>query len=241
MIRTLFLACALLAATVTGAAGRIEQVMNSDDIGERIEREIALRARLAPGARLELDNKALRFPASPETLVVENLSFDQRSGRVSAYVANSADDSAERLHITGRMRYLVELPVLNRYIAPGEIITARDIERVEFRSDRINQAVAAEESELIGRTPRRAVRPQEPVRQADIMLPLMVRKGDLVTVVLQTPALRLTAQGKATDDGAQGAVIRVANSKSGRMLDATVVGPGAAIIGGPGAPAPAIR
>src|SRR5437588_28396 len=110
MIRMLYLAGALLAASLASAAGSTGQVMTSDAIGERLEREIALHARLAPGARLELDNKALRLAGSPETLIVENLSFDQRSGRVSAFVASSAGSDAERLRVTGRVQYFVELP-----------------------------------------------------------------------------------------------------------------------------------
>jgi flagella basal body P-ring formation protein FlgA len=238
MIRTFLLALALAVALAMPApaahaappATVATQIIGAEVIAERLTEELALRTRLAPGARLELDNKALSLtvPASaPETLSVESLSFEPRSGRVLAWVA--AD--GERVRVSGAVRTMVELPVLSRYVAPGDVITAGDVERIAFRSDRLNQAVVAEADELVGRTPKRAIRPLEPVRQGDVMLPLVIRKGDLVTIVLETPALRLTAQGKAAEDGSQGATIRVANTKTGRLLEGVVVAPGTIALG----------
>ncbi len=52
-----------------------------------------------------------------------------------------------------------------------------------------------------------------------------MHRGDLVTVVLETPSLQLTAQGKALEDGAKNALVRVENTKSNRVIDAAVAGP----------------
>jgi flagella basal body P-ring formation protein FlgA len=123
-------------------------------------------------------------------------------------------------------RRSVELPVLLRYVPPGETIAAADVGMVEVPAARLVQAVVAEPSDLVGKTPRRAVRPGQPVRAADVQLPVVVRKGELVTVIVETKSMRLTAQGRATEDGAQGQAIRIANTRSGKVLDATVAGPG---------------
>lgn len=223
--RLLLALALLLAALPARAAGTI----GADAIEQRVARALAAQVQLAPSARFELDSRMLRLPAPAETLVVENLTYDPRSGRVTAFVASDAQ--AERVRVTGRVQYFTDLPVLNRYVAPGETIAARDIDRVSVRSDRLTQGYVADAADLVGRTPRRVVRPQEPVRQADVALPIVVRKGELVSIVLETGALRLTAQGKATEDGAQGATIRVANTKSGRVLDAVVVGAGTVAVG----------
>lgn len=236
--RRLLLALALLTAVaISPAEGRTSQVITAGEIEQRLTEELASQSLLGAGARLELDNPAVRLVvsgATPPTLVVENLSLERKSGRVTAFVASGGDPAdGERLRVTGRIHYVVELPVLNRYVAPGETIDAADIDRVAFRSERLTQGVVAEAADLVGKTPRRAIRPQEPVRQIDVALPLVVRKGDLVTIVFETPGLVLTAQGKAAEDGAKGASIRVANTRSGRLLDAVVVGPGTVAIGGP--------
>jgi flagella basal body P-ring formation protein FlgA len=123
-------------------------------------------------------------------------------------------------------RRTVELPVLLRYVPPGDTIAADDIGTRTIPVMRLVQAVAAEAEDLLGKTPRRAVRPGQPVRLADIREPLVIRKGELVTIIVETGTMRLTAQGRANDDGAQGQAIRVANTRSGKTLDAVVAGPG---------------
>jgi flagella basal body P-ring formation protein FlgA len=128
--------------------------------------------------------------------------------------------AAEKVHRS------VELPVLLRYVPPGETIAADDVGMVEVPAARLVQAVVAEPADLIGKTPRRAVRPGQPVRAADVQLPVVIQKGELVTVVVETGSMRLTAQARASEDGAQGQAIRITNTRSGKVLDATVAGPG---------------
>ena len=64
------------------------------------------------------------------------------------------------------------------------------------------------------------------LRLADVQARTVVKKGELVTILVEHGALRLTAQGKVSEDGALGAPVRVSNSRSGKMLDAVVAGPG---------------
>ena len=74
----------------------------------------------------------------------------------------------------------------------------------------------------------------EPLRLGDVERPVLVHKGDLVTIVLRTASLQLTAQGKALDDGAFNALVRVENAKSHRVIDTAVTGPGLVAVRIPG-------
>jgi len=218
------------------AVERAARIVTADMIAARIAAELHGRRAVAADARLELDNPSLRLyapgsdaagssPSAAPDIAIQDLSYDARSGRVAALVAvGGSGEGAVR--VGGRLLRMVEIPVLARIIAPGETIAARDIERISVRADRINQAFVGDASDLVGKTPRRAIRPNEPVRVADIQTPIAVHKGELVTIVLETPSMRLTAQGKAVEDGAQGAPIRVSNTKSGRVIEAVVSGPG---------------
>jgi flagella basal body P-ring formation protein FlgA len=118
---------------------------------------------------------------------------------------------------------MASLPVLKHALARGEVIAAGDVETLRLRAERVGPDMAVDLRELLGKTPRRTLRAHEPIRLGDVQTPIVVHKGDLVSIVLETAALRLTAQGKALEDAAQGAAIRVANTKSNRVIDATVV------------------
>lgn len=207
---------------------RATRVIAADAVIERLRQEIA-RTEPVDGAQLQLDNPAFHLLVAknaPDAIAVEGFTFDPRTGRFSALVAAPADDpAAERQRVTGRLMRMTRLPVLNRPVAPGETIAARDIDTLEMRADRVGPDLVVDARELIGKTPRHALHAHEPLRAFDVQLPVVVHKDDLVTIVLETPTLQLSTQGKALEDGGKGATIRIANTKSSRVIDAVVTGP----------------
>jgi flagella basal body P-ring formation protein FlgA len=208
------------------SVARATRVVTADVVAQNLLAAIAERQSVK-GAQLQLDNPGFRLlvPATaPARLDVEGLTIDPRSGRFSATVA-ARDSDATPERVSGRLVRMIKLPVLDRPVAPGETITADDIGSLEVRADRVWPDAIADARQLIGKTPRRLLRADEPLRNDDVQVPLVVHKGDLVTVVLETPMMRLTAQGKALENGGMGAGIRIANTKSGRIIDATVTGP----------------
>jgi flagellar basal body P-ring formation protein FlgA len=215
------------------AVERASRLVAADAVVTALLDELRARQPLDDG-EIQLDNPALRFlvaAEAPDSIGVEGLSFDARTGRFSALVsapANHAD--AERQRVSGRVFRIIKVPTLNRAIAPGETIRTGDVAFLRLRADRVAGDVVVELAELVGRTPRRPLRAHEPLRAGDIQVPVVVHKGDLVTVLLETPLMRLSTQGKALEDGAMGAAIRIANSKSNRIIDAVVTGPNLASI-----------
>jgi flagella basal body P-ring formation protein FlgA len=157
-------------------------------------------------------------------LEVRNLSFDSQTGRFTAVIAAGGDGSY-RLSVSGRVHETSPVPVLRRAMAPGEIIRKDDVEVIRAREDRIGRDVITDPARLIGTTPRTRLRAGEPVRDTDTRLPVLVARNSTVTIVLQTGYLKLTAQGKAVEDGAKGDTIRVTNLQSKKTIEATVTGP----------------
>ena len=69
-----------------------------------------------------------------------------------------------------------------------------------------------------------------PLRAGDFRKPIVVTKNSLVTMVVQTPYMLLTAQGRAIQDGAMGDAIRVMNTFSKVTVDAVVEGPSRVLV-----------
>ena len=55
-------------------------------------------------------------------------------------------------------------------------------------------------------------------------------KGSLVTLILQTPKMTLTARGKALQPGSEGDVIRINNLQSNTVVEAEVVASGRVMV-----------
>jgi flagella basal body P-ring formation protein FlgA len=81
-----------------------------------------------------------------------------------------------------------------------------------------------DDSDLLGFALRRSLKPGQPVRERDVQKPVIVAKGSMVMLVYRTAAMVLSAGGRALEDGAMGATIRVLNSHSKLVVEAVVEG-----------------
>ena len=206
---------------------RATRSIGADVVIARLREEIAQR-RPGEDLELQLDDRALRLLVPAEAsgeIAIDDLSIEARSGRFSAMVTAPAGGAeAAPRRISGRLIRMVTLPVLQHAMMPGDTIAARDLGTARLADERVTADALANARELLGKTPRRPLRAQEPLRLGDVQVPLVLRKGDLVTIVLETATMRLTTEGRALEDGAMGAAIHVANTRSGRVIDTRVAG-----------------
>ncbi len=178
---------------------------------------------------VELSNRGLRLHAptgASADLVVDDVIYDEPRSRFVAVVAVADDPSASRVRVTGRLHRITAIPVLARPMRPGERIQAADIAWVEMPVRTVPNNVALGSEDLIGKTPRRGLHPGMPIRVSDVEAPLVVAKGEPVTIVLTAPNMRLTVRGRALEGGAHGQAIRVSNTHSHLVIEAVVSGPG---------------
>jgi flagella basal body P-ring formation protein FlgA len=215
---------------------RASRTVGADNVTQHLLGAMAPTAANAE-AEIDLDNSNARLivPAeASDDISVEGLNLDQRSGRFSAYlVAPSGAADAQRLRVTGRLVINVEVAAPNRAIAINEIIGANDVEKLKLPRERVATDAVMDPSQLIGKSARHLLRADQPLRAGDVQDPLVVHKGDLVTIELRTPAMQLSAQGKALEDGAMNATVRVTNTQSNRTIDTVVSGPNLVRAGAP--------
>jgi flagella basal body P-ring formation protein FlgA len=168
------------------------------------------------------EDPRLMLPVNAEpTVAVESLTYDPSSGRFAAAIAAPAIGPAEATAtISGRAFTMIDIPVPNRRIAPGDTITEADIAWISMPADRVALGVVTELADMMGKSPRRPLRAQQLVRAGDLVEAVAITKGSLVTVALEGGNMSLTVQGKALQNGAIGDTIRVVNTMSNRTLDA---------------------
>lgn len=187
---------------------------------------------------VDLDNRLLEVhvaAGSEPRLRVETLSYDERQGRFAATVVAGLPDRELRIPVTGRAAAVIEVPVLNRPVRAGETIGEGDVAWTELRRARGNEDVVRLAADLVGMAPRRTLPPNAPVRARDLRQPSLVNRGGLVTIVLESRSMVLTAQGRVLEDGAEGDVVRVVNTMSNRTIEATVAGPDLVAVSRPSA------
>ncbi len=128
--------------------------------------------------------------------------------------------------LAGRYEPLVAVPVLAHVVARGDIVSQDDLTTIWLPARRLSRGLLASPDEILGREATRSLRPGVPLRRGDLRRPLLIRKGEVVTMRVATGAMILTAQGRAMQDGARGELVRVLNGKSRRVVEGRVVGAG---------------
>lgn len=128
----------------------------------------------------------------------------------------------------------VDVAVPARDIPRGTVITDGDLTYAPVAAARAGTNVLRSTDEAVGKEARRALRAGELIRDSDLKRPVLVAKGSTVTMVFESPGMRLTATGRALSEGAQGDSIAVLNPTSYRQVEATIVAPGTVSVRGAG-------
>lgn len=208
---------------------RESQIISRDEIEDHIRAALIDRG-VDPSMRVELSNRMMRLYVPGDaraTVGVEETAYEPRTGRFTAILAAPANDpAAARTRVTGRIHRITDVPVPARRLLADEVIAKDDIKWVEMRSDRLPRGTIVDINELVGMAAKRGLRAERPVQANSIQRPVLVPKGSLVTIILKTPKMTLTAEGKALDNGSAGDTIRITNTRSKKVIEAEVTGTG---------------
>lgn len=117
------------------------------------------------------------------------------------------------------------IPVLARDMKRGEVIGPDDvIERVVFiKSEHEDERLIDDPQMLVGNKIRYAVNQHEPVTSQNLETNYILRRGDLVEVILSNGGLMMSTQAKARDRAAPGQIILVETIQTGKVIKARVI------------------
>jgi flagella basal body P-ring formation protein FlgA len=157
------------------------------------------------------------------TLSVQNVRFDPASQRFAAQlvVPASGPTAISRL-VAGTVYETIQLPVLSHPVAPGDVIQLSDLDWISLRLDRVAPNAATDPKQLVGMTARRPLRSGTMLRLSDVTMAAAIKRGSMVTLMVTTESMTLTAQGRALEDAAIGQPVRVVNTMSNKQLTGVV-------------------
>lgn len=173
---------------------------------------------------VDLSNKNTQIILSDDYSSAIEIGAFEYDDRRHFFTAEIITQDGESTSVNGRVTKMTEVPVLTDKKRNGEIITANDIEWVSIEEKFLNPNMIIDAAQLIGMTPRRYVTGDTPIRVSDMMSPVIVKKGDVVTMAMDTGKIQLVAKGRALDNGAMGDTIRVVNRSSNKIVEAHVNG-----------------
>ena len=120
---------------------------------------------------------------------------------------------------------MIDAIVPTRLLKTEELIDEADIKTTRIRIHQWNHPFLTDRDEVIGKSAARPLPPDTPLRPVFVKFPLVVKKGDRVTIEARRRGLSIQAYGITKSSGQVGQTITVANLDSGRELRAKVVAP----------------
>lgn len=208
---------------VTRASWQISR----DVIKERVAK--LMRERGFKG-RMQVDlhyrTRTIHLPvAAKGDFAIRDFRIERRTGRFVGTLVAPSQAPTTSVRVIGRARKLVEIAVLARPIRKGAIIRARDVTVRAMPAPSVPQSAVREKDDIVGQSARFTLRPGRPIRKGDLQPPILVKRGAITTIIVQTRFMRLTSQARALENGARGETIRLRNTKSKKIIEGVVTGP----------------
>ncbi|MFP4519483.1 MAG: flagellar basal body P-ring formation chaperone FlgA [Oceanicaulis sp.] len=160
-----------------------------------------------------------------------SLDHDPRSGLFRAEIAAWPDGPVRM--VSGRAVPVVDLPVLARPLARGEVLGEADLTWTRLPADRVRSDMLSDLSKMVGQAARRPLRDGAPLRAMDLQAPVVIARGETVSLVYRSGPLVLTARARALQDAAEGETTRFVNLQSNRTIEAVADASGRARVAGP--------
>ncbi len=156
-------------------------------------------------------------------VAVKSLKYDASESSFSANLFFvSGGDVLSAMPVSGRFDEMIAIPVLKHRVYNGDIIEQDDLEDIAYPISRLRKDTIVQPRSLIGKTPRRVISGNRPVRERELSSPDILEKGATVNMRYDTPYMIISTVGEALEAGAEGEHIRVRNLDSGTIVEARV-------------------
>ena len=114
--------------------------------------------------------------------------------------------------------------VATRQIRREEMLTPRNVRLVRREIESNSQDALSEPSKVIGMIAARNIQAQGIIKASYIQMPYLIRRREMVRVVLNTGGLTIQTTGIAAEDGCLGEYIKIKNPDSKKVFFAKVLG-----------------
>ncbi len=160
---------------------------------------------------------------APVLTNVQELAYDAKSGRWSAMLTFQSEGSnLTPVRVQGRYEQIALVPMLTKTVDSGVKIEKSDIDMTPLATSRLHKDTILKAEDMIGKTPKRGIGPNRPIRLDELTDAADVRKGSQVKLQYRIGGLSIDTVGLAMEPGTVGSAIRVQNTASKAIVTGTL-------------------
>ena len=216
------------ATPVSREGTRQPQVIEPEDMAGILETQLQ---KMVNDRRKRVEVKEIRgyeklvFP--PGALSYDVVLPDQasRGGTVSVsihFLINGKE--AKKCRVTAQVNIFTDVVAARSFLKKGQVIQEKDLQLVNKNISLLAPDVVTDFEEAVGKRVTLTMNSQEVFRKGMLERAPLVKKGDRITLVVESSHFRITSVGEVQEEGGKGERIRLLNVASkrevyGRVLD----------------------
>ena len=175
----------------------------------------------SPTIRINLRPAKRRADTGPCSGTVEVQAIDTRSFGRMRFAAVCSNDPDWRVEFVVHAILSAEVVVAASTVRAGTAISASDV-LMERREVTGGSDPLSDIDEVVGKAATRTLSGGAVISKRWLVEPLLVKRGDSVTIVARHAGVEVEAMGEAMDAGRRDAIVRVRNTANGKVIRARV-------------------
>jgi flagella basal body P-ring formation protein FlgA len=149
----------------------------------------------------------------------------RNKGRISSFLDIIVDGrKQDRLNISGRIAVYADLACASRIIEKGSIVSGADMYLERRNIFEINDGFVTDPAAVVGKIATRRIRKGQYINPEFFSEPPVIRKGDIVDLIVKNPGLLIVTRARSREDGYADKMIMVENLSSGKLVRGIVKG-----------------
>ncbi|KZM47643.1 flagellar basal body P-ring formation chaperone FlgA [Labrenzia sp. OB1] len=187
-------------------------------------------------AGVDADNLNVRLVQAPEQILadpkvtdpvrIDRVDWQQSNGRFTIFATVAVEHGTQAVTLSGSAVEMIEVVTLSQPLRRGDILSEDELAVIRLPRSKVPAGAIVDAEEITGKEARTSLRANAPLARHDFRHPVLVGRGEKVTVTFELAGMKLTSRAQAMDDGAKGDVIDVMNLQSRRIVPATVASRG---------------
>lgn len=175
---------------------------------------------------LQAPDQVLADPKVHDPIRVDRVEWSQANGHFTLHATVAVEVGTDRLILSGIATEMIDVITLAQPIRRGDIVKEEDFDIVRLARNKVPAGALTDAKDIVGKQARTNVRANSPLSRRDFQRPVLIERGEKITVTYEMPGMKLTSRAQAMDDGAKGDVIDVMNLTSRRIVPAIVTSRG---------------
>lgn len=170
--------------------------------------------------------KVFGNPAAQKLVEVNNILWSRSDGRFNISYSFASEHGRETVNLSGHAQEMMEVTTLIQPMRNGQILRSEDLTTTKLPRTKVPANAVIDPEQIVGLAARTGLRANLPLLRNDFTRPVLIKRGEKVTITYMIGNMKLTTRGKAMEDGSQGDSIDIMNLDSSRIIPTMVLSRG---------------